>query len=723
MLNRLGHQTRRSIGKILWSTGLVSFCLFFVAHDPHLWLRQSEGALLLACGVLALLVTLGYELFRQLDAVTSGSTESRPVFTATTRDLLAGGLLISAIYLCLSFFGGGSSRLYPLLYLFVAFLFSFHRRTVAWWLIGFVVGVETLVFLTRHSSRFLFASHLLFILLFALAYELLLRADHARHRYQQNKLLRSLREKAAQDAREFRLISTPLSAQNLSHSRAEAEARLLMGSVESIRTSLYRTLALLKKSLRLNTCMLLWVDETGEQLRIKECVTDYDGRLPAEFSTDAGALGTAIKNRTLVNLKQPKAGHIPYYNASDTESFPQAFLCTPAIEGGHLRGLLCFDRIDNVPFIKKDEDIAQIAVEQILQLVESERTFTAVERAKYEYERFFAALAQLNRARQMDQVCQTMFDACREICQFDLAAVTLFDRETNRHTVISAAGKVPSGLEGLSFADNAGIASMVVKNKHFLPAAGEIREKDVMVYTKRVRLEGMESLLVIPLLWNEQAIGSFAVAAQRPRAFGPDKREMLSVIANHAAVSIANAQMYGQMEKLATTDGLTGLTNHRTFQERFAEMLARAERTGVPITLLLTDVDHFKKVNDTYGHPVGDQVLIGVARVARECVRKIDLAARYGGEEFAIVLEGTSLEGGIQLADRIRKEVQEQSFASDKGPFSVTLSLGIATYPTDGADTASLIARADQALYEAKRSGRNRAIPYRNLAPPRLQAL
>jgi diguanylate cyclase (GGDEF)-like protein len=152
-------------------------------------------------------------------------------------------------------------------------------------------------------------------------------------------------------------------------------------------------------------------------------------------------------------------------------------------------------------------------------------------------------------------------------------------------------------------------------------------------------------------------------------------------------------------------------------------MLARAERTGGKQALLLTDIDHFKKVNDTYGHPVGDVVLRGVAHVVRDCVRKIDLAARYGGEEFAIVLEGTDLAGARQLAERIRGEVQKQVFASDKGPFGCTLSLGIAVYPDDGRDGKTIIANADQALYHAKHNGRNRAVAFPELGGAKLKAV
>src|SRR4029078_7230583 len=145
---------------------------------------------------------------------------------------------------------------------------------------------------------------------------------------------------------------------------------------------------------------------------------------------------------------------------------------------------------------------------------------------------------------------------------------------------------------------------------------------------------------------------------------------------------------------------------NRSFEERIVDMLARAERSQGKQALLLSDIDHFKKVNDTYRHPTGDVVLRGVAQVVRDCVRKVDLAARYGGEEFAIVLEGTDREGARQLAERIRSEVQKQQFQSQKGPFGCTLSLGIAVYPDDGKDAKTLIDHADQSLYHAKHNGR-----------------
>jgi diguanylate cyclase (GGDEF)-like protein len=180
------------------------------------------------------------------------------------------------------------------------------------------------------------------------------------------------------------------------------------------------------------------------------------------------------------------------------------------------------------------------------------------------------------------------------------------------------------------------------------------------------------------------------------------------------------ARMYEALEEQATTDGLTGLVNHRTFQERFAAMLGRAERHEFPVSLLLTDIDHFKKVNDTYGHPTGDEVLRRVAGILKASARKIDIVARYGGEEFACVLEATDRAGARQLAERIRQEVEQQTFPSGKGPFKATLSIGIAC-TEDAREKAEIIARADQSLYAAKHGGRNRTVCFGDMDRAKLK--
>jgi diguanylate cyclase (GGDEF)-like protein len=159
-------------------------------------------------------------------------------------------------------------------------------------------------------------------------------------------------------------------------------------------------------------------------------------------------------------------------------------------------------------------------------------------------------------------------------------------------------------------------------------------------------------------------------------------------------------------ERLAITDAMTEIANHRAFQERLREEIARAQRYGYRFILLMMDVDHFKQYNDQFGHPRGDQVLRRVAALLRETVREGDLVARYGGEEFTALLPQTDAKQGMVVAERIRSAVERDRFDGR----AITISVGAAEFPVDGADAETLIARADNALYLAKNRGRNRVV-------------
>ncbi len=211
-----------------------------------------------------------------------------------------------------------------------------------------------------------------------------------------------------------------------------------------------------------------------------------------------------------------------------------------------------------------------------------------------------------------------------------------------------------------------------------------------------------------PIVWHAAINNGFflfggAVIAVAAGAFS--HRMLLQELGARATLSEANhrlAEAKAQAEALATTDGLTGLPNHRRFQEQLAIEIARNSRSQLPLSLLMIDVDHFKRLNDQHGHPAGDEALRGVATNLRTGRRKTDLVARYGGEEFAILLSDTSKAAATAVAERICAEVRAQGV--------VTISIGVASCPSDANDPATLVAKADEALYAAKRHGRDRVV-------------
>ena len=177
-------------------------------------------------------------------------------------------------------------------------------------------------------------------------------------------------------------------------------------------------------------------------------------------------------------------------------------------------------------------------------------------------------------------------------------------------------------------------------------------------------------------------------------------------------------QQNEELERLSASDSLTGLSNRRILTQRLSEELLRAQRQSHSFTVLMLDVDHFKKYNDAHGHPAGDEVLRKVANILRNCTRAGDCTARYGGEEFAVLLSGKGGDTALQLAERIRARVAAEEFVGGK----VTISGGIAEFPAHGHTAEAVISSADEALYEAKREGRNRVVCARPKPKPTTRA-
>jgi diguanylate cyclase (GGDEF)-like protein len=218
-------------------------------------------------------------------------------------------------------------------------------------------------------------------------------------------------------------------------------------------------------------------------------------------------------------------------------------------------------------------------------------------------------------------------------------------------------------------------------------------------------LPGARNVAVFPLVADGEEVGVLALEyGGRDGASIPGRTLAVAAqFASHAALSLRNAVLLSEIEKLATTDALTGLANRRAFEEALDRTVALAGRTGDPMSLLLVDVDRFKMVNDTHGHPVGDVVLRTLGEVLRASCRETDLPARFGGEEFALVLPATDAAGARVVAERVRHAAEAAA-----GPVPFTVSVGVACLGEHAGDARTLLAAADAALYRAKRRGRNR---------------
>ena len=612
-----------------------------------------------------------------------------------------GALVLVGVHALVQLRGGVTSELYPLTYVAVAFGASFATGWAGVSIVAFAAALDFgIALLAEHiTDPLILAAHGFFILLFGALNLVFTRAEIIRVRRKSELELEAQQEKVRDETRLFRLVAP-------SSDGLRDEERLYRTSVQEVHEALYHTVELLHRTLDLHTCVLLMAAADGERLHIAELVTSSKDIAKGPFSLGSGAVGAAVRRKVTTNLQQigPDYRGLCYYRGP---AVVRSFLAVPVLENGHFRAVLCADRLEDRPFTPQEEELLRNSTAHILRAVENERVFVQLERSKREQEILYRGSRALSTALNHDAVMEVGLATAAEIAPHDFAAITEYQTEGRRHIVRRATGERALDFQGLRFRDNASLTAMVVKNRHYLPYRGDFDAKQQILFTKKARLKGMVSLLVLPLVVREEPIGTLIVASRSPQAFGGSARETLQALANQLAVAIANAQAVRLLEEKATTDGLTGCLNKRAFLVEMEQKILAAQRFRRKLSLIVTDLDRFKAVNDTYGHASGDRVLRELGRVLRSVKRETDVVARFGGEEFCVLCEETDARGARLLAERVREELENAEVATELGPLRVTASLGVATFPDDAATAEDLFAQGDKALYRAKSLGRN----------------
>jgi diguanylate cyclase (GGDEF)-like protein len=222
------------------------------------------------------------------------------------------------------------------------------------------------------------------------------------------------------------------------------------------------------------------------------------------------------------------------------------------------------------------------------------------------------------------------------------------------------------------------------------------------------KIYGLRNTVEVPLRADDAVVGAIVLSRRLPDPWSPASIRLLNEAAAEASAALGRAYSHRAAEARASTDALTGLPNRRYFDE-FCGLLARRRRADDAVGVVMVDIDHFKTLNDTYGHPVGDQVLKAVAEALARAVRDEDVPARFGGEEFAVLLRNPSPAVALEVGERIRAAVSALDLSAF-GPAGVTVSVGVATARSADQPIAALVDQADEALYRAKRAGRDRVV-------------
>ncbi len=603
-------------------------------------------------------------------------------------------------------FGGEA---YPAVFVCLALVSAFARPLAALTALALAATLEVLIRYVAFGQPNLAAAvpNIAFMMVFTGLNAAVLRTEIARLRGLASAKLRDEMDRLRDDARSYRLLGAPSSQKK--ESRVDEEDRLARSGVEEIHQSVLFALRLVREALNLETAMLLWQNDAGTHLRISELVTDSPDLVEGPFLAGDGVFGAAISRGAPVSLSDLKPGYkLPYYAGACPVG---AVSVAPVFEHGKVRGLFVADRADGRPFTAREEAMLEEASRYAVRAIHNERVFLQLERAKVEQGKLYRAADALGSAKTEAEVIDSGVKSAREITSVDYTALTLFDETTKSHEIRAVSGDFDeTDITGLRFRHNAGLVSMALENRHPLPYRGAYDEKKQVVFTRHITPPSMPSILVLPLVAHDHPLGTLVLGSKKRGAFGEAVRGTLEVLASHMAVSLEGARMVRRLEELATTDGLTGLLNKRAMLDVAEQKIAAAKRFGRSLSVLVTDIDHFKKVNDNHGHDVGDVIIKGLGDILRRAKRTTDSVARFGGEEFVIICEETDEKGAMLLAERVREELERTTFvASEDGKsVKVTCSIGIATFPSAGASWEQLFKAADTALYASKQGGRNR---------------
>lgn len=474
-------------------------------------------------------------------------------------------------------------------------------------------------------------------------------------------------------------------------------------------------LQILRTTLHLNTAVVFFKSSVDEQLVLHS----LSSLCPALIMTGpfmegvgiAGAMNKGQNSVYLEGLSDHYSGIFYYKDGAIVGA--AAIIELESISGSSSafkkNAYLCLDRKEPSPWTDSEKNIIALFADKLAMEVCLGGMFISLGQERNLIHKICQGFRELNKGLGLESVFAATAKAVTSLVSADFVSISLLGNNSHQTAFVAGTTNLDH-LLGLDYNLDEGLVGQVIRLNRPLPVNGKYSEP-APVFSRQHVLSGYKSLYILPLLPEDGlSLGAMTVAAQNDDAFGQAQMDILHLIATQVAVKIELAKSHETINKMATTDGLTDLANHRTFQHGFDIMLHRARRLNSPLTLIFCDIDFFKKINDSYGHQFGDLVLKAVAKILADAVRREDLAARYGGEEFALILENSTKNGALQMAERIRQDIADLTFEYEDETVGLTISLGIASFPEDGLEKSTILELADQALYQAKRQGRNQTV-------------
>lgn len=432
---------------------------------------------------------------------------------------------------------------------------------------------------------------------------------------------------------------------------------------------------------------------------------DYAG---TRMKLGEGAMGRAAQQRSVINIADYAnwEGRSPQY----TSGIWHGVSAAPLIVGETLVGAIGVVRNKpNQPFSDEDINLLMLFAQQAALAIQNARLYQTALRASEQQRAIYQVSQEIVSSLDPERAYIAIHQATARLMPAEAFAICLLNKEENCIEAVYLTdhhGRVPvkrigigEGLSGKVIASGKPIRIGDVPNiNNEYPGIQPIHFGEP---------HSVRSVLAVPMRLGDEVRGMLSAQSYQSYAYTDEDEQTLITLANQAMIAIENARLFAHTEQMAMIDELTQIYNRRHLFELAALELERANRYQYTLAVLMFDIDHFKRVNDTYGHLVGDTVLKTVAWTCHQILRSTDTLGRYGGEEFVVLLPETDLKAALVVAERLRLQVERTRVNTPNGSISVTISIGVTTLRKGGEPLLNLFNRVDQVLYRAKQNGRN----------------
>ena len=477
---------------------------------------------------------------------------------------------------------------------------------------------------------------------------------------------------------------------------------------------LEKILTIVKKTFAAQSSALFLVNPHNNTVTLKSIVSDRATvSLNETFPPDSGIIGEVLNGNSAYFKEHigNAAETLHYYREPDAAV---TALAAPVFVDKEAIGILTVDSAEENAFTEDDIHLVETYGGVVAEVIVNYNNLFEFENSARIFSSFYEVSRGLNSNLKFDEVLDLLISILEQIFKFDRITISQYESGGDQAEVIRVRGQMDDFPEGFRFQLVEGLNGWVIRKQKPLRVA-DMEKGDLFMprYSKEEKTNyELRSFLAAPISYHDFCFGAVSIENRKPNAYKERHERILVMLANNFGVALERSYVLEQLESLATTDGLTKLYNYRSFVQRLNEETERSLRYKMKFSLLMLDIDFFKKVNDTYGHLAGDQVLKNVAEIIKASTRGIDFCARYGGEEFAVILIEAALDDALISAERIRRNIQNMVVPFNNQQIGVTISIGAVEFSEEEHDQQTLIDHADKALYKAKEGGRNRIMTY-----------